>query len=333
MIIIKSSVLEIKNLNASFKTSNGVTKILDGIDLNIYEGELLGLVGESGCGKSVTSLSIMGLLKQNAKIDEGEILFEKTDLTKIKEKEMRKLRGNDIAMIFQEPMTSLNPVFTIGEQLNEPLRQHSKLSKKDRREKIIEVLNLVGIPRAEKIIDEYPHQLSGGMRQRVMISLAILCQPKLLIADEPTTALDVTIQAQILELLKDIRSKTNMAILLITHDFGVVAEMCDRVVVMYTGQVVEIADVKTLFNDPKHPYTKGLLESLPSSGNRKQKLSLISGNVPTPDNLPVGCTFAPRCSMTHERCLKERPPLIHVGEQMCRCWLYHNAEEGDLNYG
>jgi peptide/nickel transport system ATP-binding protein len=234
---------------------------------------------------------------------------------------MRKLRGNEISMIFQEPMTSLNPVFTIGQQLSEPLKQHTRLSKKEIRQAVIAMLHSVGIPRAEQIIDEYPHQLSGGMRQRAMISLAMLCQPKLLIADEPTTALDVTIQAQILQLMKEIKARTNMAMMLITHDLGVVAEMCDRVTVMYAGQVVESADVRTIFNRPTHPYTQGLLASLPTSNERKGELQSIPGSVPRPDEVPRGCAFAPRCSYVTDRCREERPPLIAIENQLCRCWF------------
>lgn len=225
-------------------------------------------------------------------------------------------------MIFQEPMTSLNPVFTIGEQLSEPLRQHTKLGKKEIRQRIIEMLKLVGIPRSEEIIDEYPHQLSGGMRQRVMISLAMLCKPKLLIADEPTTALDVTIQAQILDLMKKIKRENQMAMLLITHDLGVIAETCDRVIVMYAGQIVENTDVRTLFNDPKHPYSQGLLASLPKMNERKQSLYSIKGNVPRPDEIPKGCAFSTRCPHVFDKCRIERPPLLKLNNQSCRCWLY-----------
>ncbi|MET3698601.1 peptide/nickel transport system ATP-binding protein [Bacillus oleivorans] len=322
-----NTVLKVENLKTYFKTPSGVVKAVNGIDFEVNEGETVGLVGESGCGKSVTSLSIMGLLPEPiGYIEDGRILLENKDITKLSEKEMRKLRGNDIAMIFQEPMTSLNPVFTIGQQLSEPLLQHTSLKKKEIRNKIIEMLKLVGIPRAEQIIDEYPHQLSGGMRQRVMISLAIVCQPKLLIADEPTTALDVTIQAQILELMKDITKKNQMSTVLITHDLGVVAEMCDRVIVMYAGQIVESTDVRTLFNNPKHPYSQGLLDSLPNANDRKKELRSIKGSVPRPDELPMGCTFAPRCPKVFKKCLEERPPLFQLENQFCRCWLYQDEE-------
>ncbi|HYK72855.1 MAG TPA: ABC transporter ATP-binding protein, partial [Pseudoneobacillus sp.] len=241
---MRRKILDVHDLNVQFKTTNGIIQPVNGVNIQIYEGETVGIVGESGCGKSVTSLALMGLLPfPVGYVSKGEIYLEEKEISRLKESQMRKIRGNEMAMIFQEPMTSLNPVFTIGEQLSEPLKQHTKLNKKEIRNRIIEMLQLVGIPRADEIIDEYPHQLSGGMRQRAMISLAMLCQPKLLIADEPTTALDVTIQAQILELMKKIKKENKMAIMLITHDLGVVAEMCDRVIVMYAGQVVESTDV------------------------------------------------------------------------------------------
>ncbi|MCM3082053.1 ABC transporter ATP-binding protein [Brevibacillus invocatus] len=324
-------ILEIKKLRTVFTGNHGRFHAVDEVDLEVYEGETLGIVGESGSGKSVTSLSIMGLLPRSiASIEQGEIRLEGRELAGLSEEEMRRLRGKDIAMIFQEPMTSLNPVFTIGEQLSEPLRQHTRLTRKERKKKIIETLQAVGIPRAEEIIHEYPHQLSGGMRQRVMISLAILCDPKLLIADEPTTALDVTIQAQILELLKQIKQERQMAIMLITHDLGVVAEMCDRVVVMYAGKVVESAEVRTLFSDPKHPYTRGLLASIPDRNKRKNEMVSIPGHVPRPDELPAGCAFAPRCPEAQDKCLVQKPPLLRLDRQECRCWLYENVE-GEVN--
>lgn len=320
---VNNKILEVKNLQVQFKTSMGIVQPVSGVDFQVDEGETLGIVGESGCGKSVTSLAVMGLLPSpTGYIAEGEILLEGKKISHLNDREMRKIRGNDIAMIFQEPMTSLNPVFTIGEQLSEPLRQHTKLGKKEIRQKIIEMLKLVGIPRSEEIIDEYPHQLSGGMRQRVMISLAMLCKPKLLIADEPTTALDVTIQAQILDLMKKIKSENQMAMLLITHDLGVIAETCDRVIVMYAGQIVENTDVRTLFNDPKHPYSQGLLASLPKMNERKQSLYSIKGNVPRPDEIPKGCAFSTRCPHVFDKCRTERPPLLKLENQSCRCWLY-----------
>ncbi|AMQ04973.1 ABC transporter ATP-binding protein [Sporosarcina psychrophila] len=320
-------VLKVNNLKTYFHTSHGVVKAVDGIDFIVKRGKTIGLVGESGCGKSVTSLSIMGLLpKSLAQIEDGEINFNGMDLTKMNEKSLRKLRGNEISMIFQEPMTSLNPVFTIGQQLSEPLKQHTKLNKSEMKKKIIDMLTLVGIPRPEGIYSEYPHQLSGGMRQRVMISLAMLCNPRLLIADEPTTALDVTIQAQILELIKEIRNKQDMSIILITHDLGVVAEMCDEVVIMYAGLIVEQADIKTIFDNPKHPYTQGLLNSRPgtNANERKQRLVSIPGSVPRPDELPPGCTFAARCPYVMEKCKTEKPPLYKLENQLSRCWLYED---------
>ncbi|MFC5602479.1 ABC transporter ATP-binding protein [Sporosarcina koreensis] len=332
-------VLNVRNLKTHFHTSHGIVKAVDGIDFKVERGKTIGLVGESGCGKSVTSLSIMGLLpKSLARIADGEINFDGVDITKMNEKSLRKIRGNDISMIFQEPMTSLNPVFTIGQQLSEPLKQHTKLKKAEMKKRIIEMLTLVGIPRPESIYDEYPHQLSGGMRQRVMISLAMLCNPKLLIADEPTTALDVTIQAQILELIKEIRDKQNMSIILITHDLGVVAEMCDEVVIMYAGLIVEQADIRTIFDNPKHPYTQGLLNSRPgtSTSERKQNLASIPGSVPRPDELPKGCTFAPRCPFAMEKCLTAKPPLYNFDNQQSRCWLHEEefkGKERELSYG
>ena len=326
---MKRKILDVHDLKVQFKTSNGVIQPVNGVDFQVYEGETLGIVGESGCGKSVTSLAVMGLLpKPIGYVAEGEIRLEEKEISCLKDSEMRRLRGNDLAMIFQEPMTSLNPVFTIGEQLSEPLKQHLKLKKNQIRKRIIEMLQLVGIPRAEEIIDEYPHQLSGGMRQRVMISLAMLCQPKLLIADEPTTALDVTIQAQILELIKKIKKENQMAMMLITHDLGVVAEMCDRVIVMYAGQIVENTDVRTLFNKPKHPYSQGLLASLPKLNDRKREIYSIKGNVPHPDELPKGCAFSTRCPKVFDKCLEERPPLFVHENQTCRCWLYETESKG-----
>ncbi|MGE7925597.1 ABC transporter ATP-binding protein [Viridibacillus arvi] len=315
-------ILQVKDLRIQF--NNGKEKIqpIRGVYFHVNKGETLGIVGESGCGKSVTSLSVMGLLPQKtSEIVSGEILFNDRDLSRLTEREFRKLRGNEISMIFQEPMTSLNPVFTIGKQLSEPLRQHKKMSKSKIRETIIAVLKQVGLPRAEQIIDEYPHQLSGGMRQRVMISLALLCQPKLMIADEPTTALDVTIQAQILELLKNIKRKNDMSLILITHDLSVVAEMCDRVVVMYAGEVVEEAEVNELFDQPLHPYTQGLIQSLPSNNKRKSKLFSIQGQVPKPSEIKEGCVFSNRCPFVFGKCLTETPPSFQKGKHISKCWL------------
>jgi peptide/nickel transport system ATP-binding protein len=319
----KQPLLEIKDLDVTFRSDKGTVRIVHGLNLTVEQGEIIGIVGESGSGKSVTSLSVMGLLPHpNGFISNGEILLDGRKISNLKEKEMRKLRGNEISMIFQEPMTSLNPVYTIGDQLSEPLKQHRKMTAKERKERIIEMLNKVGIPRAEQIIHEYPHQLSGGMRQRVMISLAMLGEPKLLIADEPTTALDVTIQAQILDLIRRINKGKNTSVMLITHDLGVIAEICDKVAVMYAGEIVEYTDVRTLFDEPLHPYTQGLIASMPNMNERKCELYSIPGNVPKPTELPIGCHFSTRCSFATERCRTEEPPTIKNGNHMVLCWLH-----------
>ncbi len=330
-------MLQVNNLKTSFFTEDGEVPAVDGISFTIHEGEILGIVGESGCGKSVTSLSIMKLIPSPpGKIVEGEIYFNEQNLVPASEEKMRQIRGNEMAMIFQEPMTSLNPLFTIGNQLTEPLRIHKKLTKKQAKEHIINVLKLVGLPRAEELINEYPHQLSGGMRQRVMIAMALLCDPKLLIADEPTTALDVTIQAQILQLMRSLNKKLNTAVMLITHDLGVVAEVCDRIVVMYGGQIVEEADVKTIFKNAKHPYTMGLIKSIPDKRFKKDRLYSIPGNVPKPGSVRTGCRFAARCEFAFERCTKEDPYLYGVsaeGEKphYARCFLHETegVKKGD----
>ncbi|MFA9556380.1 ABC transporter ATP-binding protein [Evansella sp. AB-rgal1] len=328
---MKKPVLEVNNLETHFFTDRGQIPAVDNVSFHIDEGEVLGIVGESGCGKSVTSLSVMGLVPNPpGKIVGGEILFrQKVDnnsaenLVKVKKKRLRQIRGNQIAMIFQEPMTSLDPLFTIGFQIIETVKNHHKVSKKEARKKAIEMLQLVGIPRAEEIVDEYPHQLSGGMRQRVMIAIAMACDPEVLIADEPTTALDVTIQAQILELMKKLNKEKGTAIMLITHDLGVVAEMCDRVVVMYAGNIVEQGDVRTILKEPTHPYTKGLIRSLPKLNNRDERLYSIPGNVPKPGSIKQGCRFAARCSEVFDRCYEEDPKLLQVKEgHSCRCFLY-----------
>ena len=325
-----SHLLEVNNLRTYFPTRRGLVRAVDGVSFYLDRGELLGLVGESGCGKSMTALSVMRLIAPPGKIVEGEILFDGQDLLKLSDAEMRQMRGDDIAMIFQDPMTSLNPVFTVGEQIAEALRLHRKLSRKEAKRAAIEAMREVAIPDPARRIDDYPHQLSGGMRQRVMIAMALACNPRLLIADEPTTALDVTIQAQILELLDELRKQRELAVLLITHDLGVVAEVADRVAVMYTGRIVEESPVDELFARPKHPYTEGLLRSVPKLTTehvaRKERLETIDGTVPRPTDLPPGCHFAPRCSHRMPRCTEEDIPLYQLekGVQV-RCVLYDLA--------
>jgi len=318
-------LLEVKNLKTYFYTEEGVVRAVDGIDFVIKKGETLGMVGESGCGKSATALSIMQLVASPpGRIIDGEIWFDEENLLKKSPPEMRKIRGNDISMIFQEPMTSLNPVYTIGNQIIETIILHQKLDKREAREKAIEMLKLVGIPSPEKRIDDYPHQLSGGMRQRAMIAMALSCRPKLLIADEPTTALDVTIQAQILELIKKIREEIGMAVMMITHNLGVIAEVSDNVVVVYAGKAVEYADVKTIFKDPKHPYTRALYDSIPRlTDTQKRRLEVISGMVPNPLELPLGCRFHPRCKFAKNFCEKEEPKLEEISDNhKVRCFMY-----------
>lgn len=323
-------LLEVKNLQTHFFTEDGIVPAVDGVDFELEPGQTLGIVGESGCGKSVTSVSILRLVPNPpGRIVGGEILFEGKDLVKATESEMQGIRGNDIAMIFQEPMTSLNPVFTIGKQISEAIMLHQKLDKKAAKERCVQMLKLVGIPRAEQAVDEYPHQFSGGMRQRAMIAMALSCNPKLLIADEPTTALDVTIQAQIIELMKDLKEKLNTAIMLITHDLGVVAEMADHVIVMYAGRVVEEADVIDLFKDPKHPYTIGLMKSKPSLDGNARRLEVIPGAVPNPLAMPKGCAFHPRCPHAMDICKEKMPELNKFGDnRKIRCWL-HEKEGGE----
>jgi oligopeptide/dipeptide ABC transporter ATP-binding protein len=316
-------ILEVKELKTYFYTDDGVVPAVDGVDFHVSKGETLGIVGESGCGKSVTSLSIMRLIPSPpGKIAGGEIIFKGKNLVKLSEEEMRKIRGNDISMIFQEPMTSLNPVYTIGDQISEVLMLHQGMNKEQALEKSVEMLSLVGIPLPEQRVHEYPHQLSGGMRQRVMIAMALACNPELLIADEPTTALDVTIQAQILELMKDLKERLGTAIMLITHDLGVIAEVAEKVLVMYAGKVVEYSDVKSIFKDPKHPYTRGLLNSIPKLNETREKLDVIEGIVPNPYEMPEGCRFHPRCKYAREICKQKQPELVeHQGHQV-RCFMY-----------
>jgi len=319
---ILSKLLTVNNLHTNFYTKNGIIPAVDGIGFDISPGETLGLVGESGCGKTVTALSVMRLISNPGKIVRGEIHFDGKDLLAMTEGEMRGIRGNDISMIFQEPMTSLNPVFTIGDQIGEAIRIHQKLDSKLARDKTIDMLKLVGIPLPERRIFEYPHHLSGGMRQRVMIAMALSCNPKLLFADEPTTALDVTIQAQILELLKKLRDDLDTAIVLITHDLGVIAEMVDRVIIMYAGKFVEVASVRDIFRDPKHPYTEGLLNSIPRLDEPKKRLQPIAGNVPNPLEMPQGCRFNPRCPYVKDICKEKQPELKGLsGSRQVSCWL------------
>jgi len=322
------TIVAVENLETTFFTESGAIRAVNNVSFHINEGEVLGIVGESGSGKSVTSLSIMGLIPDPpGKITNGTIHLYDKNLLNMSERQMRKVRGNDIAMIFQEPMTSLNPLFTIGNQIMEALSIHNKMSKKEARERSIEMLQLVGLARAEELMDEYPHQLSGGMRQRVMIAMALICDPKLLIADEPTTALDVTTQAQILKLMKQLNSELNTAIMLITHDLGVVAEICKRVVVMYAGEVVEEAPVDELFSNPKHPYTKGLIQSVPDIRKKEERLYSIRGNVPLPGTVQGGCQFADRCDFKFDRCTRENPPIYETSSgQKVRCFLFD--EEG-----
>ena len=323
-------LIDVRDLRTYFYTEDGVVKAVDGVTFGIEPEGTLGVVGESGCGKSVTALSIMGLVPMPpGKITSGEIIFhrdgQEIDLTKLnpKGKAYRSIRGKEIAMIFQEPMTSLNPVFTIGYQIMEAIMLHQNVSKKEARQKAIEMLRQVGIPLPEQRVDEYPHQLSGGMRQRAMIAMALSCNPSLLIADEPTTALDVTIQAQVLDLMRDLQKRFRTAIMLITHDLGVVAEMCEEVVVMYLGKVVEHAPIRPLFHDPKHPYTQGLLKSIPSLATKKERLEPIKGVVPDPLDAPPGCPFHPRCPHAMEICTREMPTLKEVGQDhQAACWLY-----------
>ena len=304
-----NNILEIKNLHTYFYTDSGVIKSVDGVDIELREGTTLGIVGESGSGKSVTALSVMGLLMgTTGKVAEGEILFEGRDLTKLDDEERRKMRGEKISMIFQEPMTSLNPVMKIGDQITECILMHNNISKQEAWDKAVEMLKLTGVPRVERMMKEYPFQLSGGQRQRVMIAMALVCKPKILIADEPTTALDVTIQAQILDLMENLKQKTGTSILFITHDLGVVAEVCDDVVVMYSGRVVEKGDVRSIFASPSHPYTRGLLASIPKLGECAEELESIPGNVPNPKYMPQGCKFAPRCS-----CAFDMLFILHIG--------------------
>ena len=325
-------MLEIKNLKTYFYTEDGVVKAVDGVDFAVNRGEVLGLVGESGCGKSVTSLSIMRLIGAPGRIVDGQVIFDGENLLTKPESEMVQVRGNRISMIFQQPQSSLNPVFKVGDQIAEVLNIHRDLGRQAGWERAIELLRMVGIPDAPRRAHAFPHELSGGMAQRVMIAMALACIPELLIADEPTTALDVTIQAQILDLIRDLRTKVDAAIILITHDLGVIAELAERVAVMYAGRIVEQTNVKTLFAEPKHPYTQGLIGSIPVLGKIVDQLAVIPGSVPNLINLPPGCKFAPRCLPRVENnlaiCAEAEPELLPIGPgHTVRCWLYHSREE------
>jgi oligopeptide/dipeptide ABC transporter ATP-binding protein len=321
-------LLAVKDLQTHFFTDRGVARAVDGVSFNIPAGSTLGLVGESGCGKSVTALSILRLIQSPpGRIVGGSIELEGRDLLRLSEEEIRQVRGNEISMIFQEPMTSLNPVFTIGNQIMEALRLHRSVGKKEAEEQTVAMLRRVKIPSAETLLHQYPHQISGGMRQRVMIAMALVCHPKLVIADEPTTALDVTIQAQILELLKELQAEFGMSILMITHDLGIVADLADHVAVMYAGQIVESAPTQQLFSTPKHPYTLGLFQSRPRLGQRKQRLDVIPGVVPNPIDFPAGCRFHPRCSYVVEDCRRTDVKLLAVAPQHdSRCLRVQRGE-------
>jgi len=318
---VKAPLLDVRSLSVRFLTDEGTVQAVENVSLEIYPGEILGLVGESGCGKSVTALSILKLIPTPpGQISNGQVLFRGKDLLSLNEKEMEKVRGNEVAMIFQEPMTSLNPVFTVGQQIMEALIFHQGLDKREARKRAIKMLDRVKIPSPETRVDAYPHQLSGGMRQRVMIAMALSCQHDLLIADEPTTALDVTIQAEILGLLKEIQREMTMAVILITHDLGVISEIADRVAVMYAGRIVEYGPIRSIFEEMRHPYTRGLLMSLPQLDEKKERLSAIPGQVADPMALPQGCKFHPRCYLMIEDCKIEEPPLFRVnGDHLSRC--------------
>lgn len=320
-----SKLLEIKNLKTSFKTHIGDVQSVRGVSFHLDKGEALGVVGESGCGKSVTMMTIMRLLGENAKIEAENITFDNKDITKPTEKLMQTIRGNDMSMIFQDPMTSLNPLFTVGDQLTEHLIKHKKISKKEAKEKAIKMLDMVGIPSPEKRLKQYPHEFSGGMRQRVMIAMSLICEPKLIIADEPTTALDVTIQAQILDLMKDLKEKLDTSIILITHDLGVVADLCSRINVMYGGLIVEEGTTEDIFYRGKHPYTWGLLRSVPNPKSElKEKLIPIEGQPPDLLKPPVGCPFTARCDYAMKICKEKQPPLFEISEgHRAACWLCH----------
>lgn len=315
------ALLHIENLKTVISSKDGKLVPVDGVDITIPKGKTVGIVGESGCGKSMTAMSVMGLLPNTTHIEEGKILFQDMDLAKLNPKELRKITGDKISIIFQEPMTSLNPVIQVGKQVREAILLHEKVSKEEAKQRVIEIFRQVGIPEPERRYNAYPHQLSGGLRQRVMIGMAMVCNPDLLIADEPTTALDVTIEAQILHLMRQLQKDKGTSIMMITHNLGVVAEICDQVYVMYAGKVVESAEVHELFQNPKHPYTQGLLGALPKMDSR-QRLNSIDGMVPTLKDMPTGCRFAPRCPMATQKCREEQPALVDVtAEHQVRCFM------------
>lgn len=326
-----SKILEVNNLETSFSILAGEVQSVRGVSFHLNKGEALGVVGESGCGKSVSMMSIIRLLADNGSIKNGEVLFDGQDLTKLSDREMEKIRGKEIAMIFQDPMTSLNPILTVGDQLTEHLIKHTKISKSEAREKAIKMLDMVGIPSAEKRLKQYPHEFSGGMRQRVMIAMSLICDPKLIIADEPTTALDVTIQAQILDLLKTLKEEFNTSIILITHDLGVVADLCSRINVMYGGVVVEEGTVEEIFYNPKHPYTLGLLKSIPNpKENKKEKLTPIEGQPPDLLKPPVGCPFMARCDKAMRICKEQMPPFFDIeNNHKSKCWLCYKGGDNE----
>jgi peptide/nickel transport system ATP-binding protein len=317
-----TALLEVRDLYLEFKTARGRLMALNGISFDVRPGEVFGLVGETGCGKTVTGLSILRLLPRSARVTRGEVLFDGADLLKLGRGEIEAVRGSQIAMIFQDPSTSLNPVFTVGSQIQRVIRQHMHLTRQEQAAKTLQVLAAVGLPDVERIVGSYPHQLSGGMQQRVMIAMALSCSPRLLIADEPTTSLDVTIQAQILKLLRELQKKFDVAVILITHNLGVIAQTCDRLAVLYGGRVAESGPTREIFNDPRHPYTRGLMAAIPRPGSRGKKMAAIPGTVPSNPGAMSGCTFAPRCAFAFERCLAETPPAFPVGpEHASACFL------------
>ncbi|WP_286923376.1 MULTISPECIES: ABC transporter ATP-binding protein [Lysinibacillus] len=329
----QETVLEVKDLQTYFYSSEGVAKAVDGVSFTLQKGETLGIVGESGCGKSMTSLSLLRLVPSPpGKIINGKILLNNTDILKLSDEELRKIRGNKISMIFQEPMTSLNPVLSVGEQIAESIRLHQGLSRKEAWQKAVDMIRLVGIPAPEKRAKQEPYQLSGGMRQRIMIAMALACTPDVLIADEPTTALDVTIQAQIIDIIQNLQKQLGMSIIFITHDLGVVAEICDKIAVMYAGQVVEEGTTESLFEKPLHPYTNGLIQSLPKLYEDQEELSTIHGTVPSPYNYPIGCRYAERCPFATDLCHEKQPELLTVEpEKKVRCWMYSNEWQGETH--